>query len=72
LIKEQLYGSVGGRFIESLDTSAKQKPNIPYPIQTGRELLDYTKAHNCKISDIVFRNELSIRSQEDIAQRYMK
>ena len=71
LTKEKVYASVGGGFIESPDDQLQLKSNyeLPYPIQSGSELLEYTKEHNCNISDIVLKNELSIRSLEEIDLR---
>ena len=66
--KEQLFASVGGGFIESETQNEDEKSNIvfPYPIEKGVELLSYTKEQNCSISKIVFKNELSIRSEKEI------
>jgi L-serine dehydratase len=71
LIKEKLYASVGGGFIESPDDQPQSKPkyNLPHPIQKGCELLKYTAEHQCNISDIVLQNELSILPQQEIDQR---
>jgi len=67
LIKEKIYASVGGGFIESPDDQLQLQTNneLPYPIQSGNELLEYTKEHNCNISDIVLSNELSIDEIEE-------
>ena len=70
LLNEGLYASVGGGFIES-DTAGKKTNNkkpLPYPIQTGVELLQYTKELNCNISSVVYKNELALRSAEEISQ----
>lgn len=71
LVKEKLYASIGGGFIESPGDQPQSKSGyqVPYPIQTGSDLLKYTQEQKCNISDIVLKNELSIRSQGDIDER---
>lgn len=68
VVTEEVYASVGGGFIESQNAEAPiNKPiSLPYPIKTGEELLSYTREQDCNISDIVFKNESSIRSKEEI------
>lgn len=71
LIKEKLYVSVGGGFIESQGDAEQttQKYDIPFPIQSGQDLLNYTKELSCNISSVVLKNELSIRSQLKIDEQ---
>lgn len=73
LHSEQLFASVGGGFIE--------RPNIPdqrmhtafiYPINNGTDVLYYTRQQKCDISDIVLKNELTLRSEKDIEQQIKK
>jgi len=68
LIYEQTFASVGGGFIESdsLDSTSEKKTPLPYPINHGVDIIDYTHKYNCNISDIVEKNELSIRTHEEI------
>ena len=70
VIKEQLFASVGGGFIESANEQHKATPKIklPFPINKGTELLEYTKQQNCPISEIVYRNELSLRTDQEIEE----
>lgn len=67
LQNEQVFASVGGGFIESEGNTKKERSkNFPYPIEKGADLLRYTQEHNCPISEIVFQNELTLRSESDI------
>ena len=68
ILKEQIFASVGGGFIEfeSSDDVSVEERNLPHPIQKGVDILKYTTEHNCNISDIVFRNELSMRTASEI------
>ena len=68
--KKQVFASVGGGFIEnelSTDDPLLQR-NLPHPIKTGEDILNYTKEHNCAISDIVYKNELSMRTEAEIEE----
>jgi L-serine dehydratase len=68
-IKNELYASVGGGFIEraTCDPVSSDPPIIlPYPINTAADLLRHTNTTSGKISDVVLSNELSLRSKEDI------
>ena len=70
LIHEQTFASVGGGFIESDSESSDTEDKIilPFPINQGVDILDYTHKYNCPISDIVAKNEESIRSHDEIEQ----
>lgn len=63
------YYSIGGGFIEREGASAQldfPSVHFPFPIQNARDLEKYTQQENCHISDIVWRNELSIRRGSEI------
>jgi len=68
VIKEELFASVGGGFIESPNRIAetKDQKKLPYPINKSNDIYEYTKQHSCSISDIVFQNEMALRSVEEI------
>ena len=67
------YYSVGGGFvldedeIERSDLVAddKQRP-VPYPFSTGDELLQRTRESGLSVSELMFANELTRRSEEEI------
>lgn len=71
LVHSELFNSVGGGFIESDSRNklGKTKTELPYPIKTGGDILKYTNEHQCRISDIVYKNELSLRSENEINQK---
>jgi len=71
IISEEYYYSIGGGFVvQEARINSKENKKIlktfPYPIQTAKELETYCKNEQKKISEIVFENELSLRSEEEI------
>ena len=73
----ETYYSIGGGFVVKEErTNAKKKLEIkcafPYPIQKADELLDYCKKENKSISEIVYENEKSMRSEEEINLELMR
>jgi L-serine dehydratase len=73
----ETYFSIGGGFVVKEErTNAKKKLEIkcafPYPIQKADELLDYCKRENKSISEIVYENEKSMRSVEEINHELMR
>lgn len=73
----ETYYSIGGGFVVKEErTNAKKKLEIkcafPYPIQKADELLDYCKNENKSISEIVYENEKSMRSEEEINHELMR
>ena len=74
---ESIFYSIGGGFVVKEErTVAKEKELIkcafPFPIDKADELLAYTRAEGKKISEIVYENEKSIRSEEDIDKEQMR
>lgn len=71
------FYSIGGGFVvkeERVNAKAKSaiKCAFPYPIQNAEELLQYTITHQKKISEIVYLNEVSMRSEEEIDRELMR
>lgn len=71
------YYSIGGGFVVTEErTSAKKKTAIkcafPYPIQKADELLDYCKTLDKSISEVVWENEKSMRTEEEINHELMR
>lgn len=65
------YYSIGGGFVVKEERINAKKKHIlkcafPYPINKAAELLHYTLQENKKISEIVFENEKSMRSEENV------
>lgn len=73
----ETYYSIGGGFVVKEEReNAKKKSEIkcafPFPIQKADELLDYCKKENKSISEIVYENEKSMRSEEEIHRELMR
>lgn len=71
------YYSIGGGFVVVEErVNAKKKLQIkcafPFPIQNADELLNYTIQENKKISEIVYENEKSMRSEAEIHNELMR
>lgn len=65
------YYSIGGGFVVKEERiNAKKKHEIkcafPFPIQNALEMLNYTIEHNKSISEIVYENEKSMRTEDEI------
>ncbi len=68
---KETYYSIGGGFIvkETLQHSRENDAifeTFPFPIRTGDELLAYCSKKDTSISDIVWENELSLRTAEEV------
>jgi len=71
------YYSIGGGFVVVEErVNAKKKLQIkcafPFPIQNADELLKYTLEQNKSISEIVYENEKSMRSEAEIHHELMR
>jgi L-serine dehydratase len=71
------FYSIGGGFVVKEErVNAKKKSQIkcafPYPIQNAEELLGYCNSLNKSISEVVFENEKSMRSEEEIHSELMR
>jgi L-serine dehydratase len=70
IVTESTYYSMGGGFIEEKGVSVADDREmiLPYPIEKGQDLLDYTKEQNVSISEIVHQNELQFHTESYINQ----
>lgn len=71
------FYSIGGGFVVKEERSNAIKKNeikcaFPFPIQNAAELLQYTIKENKKVSEIVYENEKSMRSEEVIHTELMR
>ncbi len=71
------FYSIGGGFVVKEErVSAKNKIQIkctfPFPIQKADELLNYTLQQNKSISEIVYENEKSMRSEGEIHHELLR
>lgn len=70
-ITEETYYSIGGGFVvveERLHAKENKAlfKTFPYPVHTGIELLDACNHEQIKISQLVWENELSLRTPEEV------
>jgi L-serine dehydratase len=72
----KIYYSIGGGFIideaQANNASMLQDHPVPYPFVTTKELLMHCENNQLSIKDIMFANECSMRSPEDVISRLMK
>lgn len=71
------YYSIGGGFVvkENLNHTKENetiKCAFPFPVEKAHELLRYCEQEQKKISEIVYENEKSMRSEEEIHNQLMK
>jgi L-serine dehydratase len=71
------FYSIGGGFVVKEErVNAKKKHQIkcafPYPIQNAEELLQYTIKENKSISEIVYQNEISMRTDDEVHHELMR
>lgn len=74
---ESTFYSIGGGFVVKEERpNAKAKSEIkcafPYPINLASELLEYCQTQNRKISEIVYDNEKSMRSEEEVHNELLR
>jgi L-serine dehydratase len=70
------FYSIGGGFVVKEEQAAaggeQNDCPFPFPINLATELLAYTKTENKKISEIVYENEKSIRTEDQIHHELMR
>ncbi len=72
IVEQRTYFSVGGGFIleeSELDAPPESGADLPHPFCSAAELIEHAEAADLPISEVVRRNELAHRSEEDIEQR---
>ncbi|MFJ1474089.1 L-serine ammonia-lyase [Capnocytophaga cynodegmi] len=71
------FYSIGGGFIvkedeKTLPKTSPQTIKFPFPIEKATELLNYCHKESKKISEIVYENEKSLRSEEEINRELLR
>ncbi|QYJ67920.1 L-serine ammonia-lyase [Flavobacterium litorale] len=71
------FYSIGGGFVVKEErTNAKEneilKESFPYPLDKAAELLEYTKSLDKNISEVVYENEKSLRSEDEIHNELLR
>jgi L-serine dehydratase len=66
--RAETYYSVGGGFIVQEGEPDQEGPpvTLPFPIESARDLLGYCDAHCLTVPEVVWRNELTWRTPEEI------
>lgn len=73
IVLEETYCSVGGGFITKANqTEEPLRVKLPFPIDKGADLLNYTRLHNLTIPEIVAQNELHFRTADQIELEFQK
>jgi len=69
-ILKETYYSIGGGFVVQEDQELKKdslkKENFPFPIERAKQLENYCDTTGKTISEIVWQNELELRSKEEV------
>jgi len=70
VLYENIYYSVGGGFVvdeaqAQSGGSAEAEVELPYPFETGAELLEQCRRHGLRISELMLANESAWRSEAD-------
>ncbi len=71
----ETYYSIGGGFVSKEgeeDKTDEITKTFPFPIEKADELLAFCKAENKSISEIVYENEKTLRSEEEIHNELMR
>ncbi len=71
----QIYYSIGGGFItteEEYDQSTVEAHTLPYPFETGEQLLKHCENNQLSIAELMMANELTWRDQEAIYAGILK
>ena len=69
LLLSQVYYSIGGGFIvteEEFDHPANHTQPVPYPFETGLQLLELCKKNNLSIAELMMENERTWRDTKSI------
>jgi len=71
------FYSIGGGFVVKEETAENEKNDVikasfPYPIDKATELLAYCKEQNMTVSQLVYENEKSLRSEEEIRKELLR
>lgn len=71
IISKDNYYSVGGGAVMSEADFGRNTPPpdeipVPYPFNTGQDLLDLCKEHNMTIAELIWENEKALLSEEEI------
>ncbi|MDE2485906.1 MAG: L-serine ammonia-lyase [Alphaproteobacteria bacterium] len=71
LLDERTYFSIGGGFVRDedemgLNAAAEPGPPVPYPFESGDELLAQAEAAGLSIAELVLANETALRPRAEV------
>jgi L-serine dehydratase len=71
---QETYYSIGGGFVVKGEYPLRpgKKTGFPFPIDTSADVLKWTKETGLPVSEVVYRNELSIQPAEKVNKRIGK
>ena len=66
-VHQRAYASVGGGFVQRVGKEeAVAERTIPFPIETGRDLLRHVRERELSIAGVVMQNELALRPYAEV------
>lgn len=72
LSRENYYSVGGGAIMNEADFGRNTPPPeeipVPYPFNTGEELLELCEKHDCSIADLMWENEKALTNEENIKE----
>jgi len=76
-LMSRIYYSVGGGFVVNENRTddpviVESEIDLPYPFDSGEELLRLCRKHQLRISDLMMQNELAWRSEAEIRGRLLE
>ncbi|WP_434777199.1 L-serine ammonia-lyase [Neisseria sp. Ec49-e6-T10] len=75
LVLSKVYYSIGGGFIveeEQFNQPESGRPTVPYPFDTAEHLLQLCQQHQYTIDQLVYQNELSYHTAQEIEDYFVK
>ncbi len=74
IVLEQTYCSLGGGFIKQLgvELELKNQIELPFPFENGKELLKHIETSKLELHELIFENEKSFRSVEEINNKVLE
>lgn len=75
-ILSSIYYSIGGGFIitgdETDNSSSSSDIHFPYPFAYAQTLIELCEQNNLTISELMLKNECSLRNEEEVKNRLLK
>ncbi|QIM62795.1 L-serine ammonia-lyase [Pasteurellaceae bacterium Orientalotternb1] len=75
LLFKKTYYSIGGGFIvsdENFDSDKQSQVSVPFPYKNAADLLKHCKEQGLPLASLVWKNELALRSKQEISDYLAK